>query len=916
MDRKFCGLYIEYIFEYIMNRLEKEEQIQVFSEESRLVKELIEKEIFQRCFKSLLYCMNVERLEGNLSGDNPEQRYTWFSEADYCITAMNKVFPSMKMQVYEEIEGKCKYILQVISLFKNNQQTICRCFFEKDTEEIVNIINGGDWHNDKCVLIITFVSGNKIVYKPTTGQNMEFLKGVMEFFFEPEYAEQYVSLHEKEGTWVKFVEHVEVYRKSEIEKFYYNYGKVLFISYLLGMNDMHYENLIAHGEYPIITDVETILSSYLFFYTHKFEYDAQYKAVQRLLYGVMATGMIPIFSMTEYFGGDVSCLSNKGIRIAVEKVNNEYRDDMYIYTAPEIITQFSHLPNHQIDPLFYGTHITMGFEDAGDIFQNRKTEIVNYILDNLDKIESRIILNMTKGYSKIVRIKSDPRYRHNPALFGQLLLNLKRSNQFNKSVYEHEVEELCRSNIPSFYWKMDFNYVYGCHLADKRKVLELYEFTKNTLIEILEYQTDPEMLSQQKRLINDSIVSSIALGIEYRDLKCIPTEQLCTEESKEFLRKNIDDNRIEGADGTISWIGLMVNDKEQLEYAILDWSLYSGLVGIGYMYISEYVSNADELSMKLAKQIYYTVTNACDLGTFNEYNISYFCGLTGIYAFLTKIRDYKIVNPSDVDIYIEKLKNLIRSNLAKTNRYDTLSGIHSAVIYLFGRYKTDDFAKEFIPVIAEYFLADFEISVMESNFNYASFAHGYSGIITSIMCMNRIAQNIKFRTIGEKLWEDESKLYTGEFKWKDMRSSNNMYSHFWCHGSCGLMFSRLIWKKYGFLEDGIIDMNNKKLEKFLQQYKTQICSKGFNSQNYSLCHGNFAFIDYILSYAKMFGQDEDIRQYIMQTVERGKEQGYSCIGAPGAINSIGFMVGESGIQYLLNRNNNIELPSVLAIETL
>lgn len=34
----------------------------------------------------------------------------------------------------------------------------------------------------------------------------------------------------------------------------------------------------------------------------------------------MATGMLPIFSMTDYFGGDVSCLSNKGIQLIVEKL--------------------------------------------------------------------------------------------------------------------------------------------------------------------------------------------------------------------------------------------------------------------------------------------------------------------------------------------------------------------------------------------------------------------------------------------------------------------------------------------------------------------------------------------------------------------------------------------------------------------
>ena len=100
----------------------------------------------------------------------------------------------------------------------------------------------------------------------------------------------------------------------------------------------------------------------------------------------------------------------------------------------------------------------------------------------MEKVESRIILNMTKGYSKIVRIKSDPRYRHNPELFGHLLTTLKRSNQFNPEVYEQEVTELCRSNIPSFYWKMDMNCVYGLNSGQKKKDIGSSYFYKREII--------------------------------------------------------------------------------------------------------------------------------------------------------------------------------------------------------------------------------------------------------------------------------------------------------------------------------------------------------------------------------------------------------------------------------------------------
>ncbi|TCL54999.1 type 2 lantibiotic biosynthesis protein LanM [Kineothrix alysoides] len=915
MDKDFCKIYVEYIFEYIIREIEDDEKIDFHIEKVPYLKETMEKEIFKRCFKSLLYCMNVNRVEGRLAGGTPQERYLWFVNNQYCIDSMEEMFPAMKTQLYEEMKGKCIYVLSVINLFQKNKSDICQYFFNTESEGIINIANSGDWHNDKCVLVITFTSNKKIVFKPTSGDNLNFLKGVIRYFFEAEYTSQYGCIYESEGTWVKFVEYERAADESAVSQFYFNYGKLLFVAYLLGMNDMHYENLIAHGEYPVITDVETLLSSYLFFDTHKFEYDAQYKAVQRLLYGVMATGLIPIFSMTEYFGGDVSCLSNKGIKIITEKVENEYRDDMYIYTKPEIITQYSHLPDEKADPLLYGDQIINGFGQAENIFREEKAEIINYILSNLYRIESRIILNMTKGYSQIVRIKSDPRYRHEPELFEKLLGGLKRSNQFNQSVYLYEVTELCRSNIPSFYWNIRLNYVYGYHGKTTQKILDMHEFNMKKIAGILEEQTDVQMLARQKKLVMDSISSSIALGIEYKSMEASAKKEIRFD-SNELLRKNIDDNRIEGDDGTISWIGLMVNDKEQLEYAVLDWSLYSGMVGIGYMYLAEYLNSKDELAKTIVNKIYRTIVMAYRSGTFEEYNISYFCGLSGIYAFMVQIKESRFAGYDEIEPYIMGIKELIKTNIVKTNSYDTLSGIHSAVIYFFARYETDEFAKEMIPVLKRYFMSTFKMNIMEKDFNYASFAHGYSGIITSVMCMNRIEKCEYFAELARELWRKEKQLYAGMHMWKDLRSSKEEYSHFWCHGSCGIMHARLIWRKWNFIRDGIIEMSEADLDEMLFQYSEAIKSEKLNSQNFSLCHGNFAFVDFLLSYDTLFGEIPEEKTYILRTMETAKQQGYSCIGAPGAINAIGFMVGEAGVQYMLDRCKDRKLPSILAIENI
>lgn len=913
MHKKFCGLYIEYIFEYIIETLKEKEDYHFDSEKIEYVKEIIEKEIFQRVFKSLLYCMNVERLDGNLYGNTSEERYEMFSNTRYCIETMGKNFPTMKYQIYDEMARKCVYIMEVIDELENNKNKIGR-YFGINPEEIVQVQNSGDWHDSECVLIFTFKSQDKIIYKPTRGENLQFMKGLMDYFFEPAYAEQYIGLCIREGTWVKYVKHIELTNPRKVEQFYYNYGKVLFVAYILGMNDIHYENLIACGEYPVITDVETIFSSYLFFDTHTFFYDAQYKAVKELLYGTMATGMLPIFSMTDYFGGDVSCLSNKGIKLIVEKIKNEYRDDMYICTAPEMIVEHKHLPNHKIDPLMYGKQIVQGFEEAGITFQEKKAEIKNYILNNMEKVESRIILNMTKGYSKIVRIKSDPRYRHDPELFRHLLTTLKRSNQFNPEVYEQEVTELCRSNIPSFYWKMDMNYVYGLNSGQKKKILDLPIFSKERLSEILEYQVNIQMLEKQRQLIYDAILSNIALGIEYEKMK-INMKQYGDIHAKKMLRSNIDQNCIVGSDGTISWLGLMVNDKEQLEYAMLDWSLYSGIIGIGYMYISEYDKDQDVLAKDMLQRIVCTLAKSCDLGVFKEYDISYFCGLTGIYAFLKQIKARNIIEPDSIGKYIKDIQEAIRNNIVKTSSYDTMAGIHSAVIYYFGCCKQDTFSREILSSIEDYFLNSFKIDDMKRNFNYASFAHGYSGVMTSIMCMLQYKYDVKLEKILCELWKQEKELHIEKFVWKDMRTHHIVHSHYWCHGSLGIMMARLIWKKFRFDKKFAEDISEENLEEMLSKYKEELLNKKFQSKNYSLCHGNFALVDFLISYRKILGTDERIDAYIEEIIEHGKESGYSCVGAPGAINSIGFMVGEAGIQYTENRIENSKLYSVLMLET-
>lgn len=515
--------------------------------------------------------------------------------------------------------------------------------------------------------------------------------------------------------------------------------------------------------------------------------------------------------------------------------------------------------SRNVEPMCFSNQIAEGFKEAMDIFNKIKVELINYILDNMEIVESRIILNMTKGYSKILRIKSDPRYRNNPNLFERLLITLKQNNQFNNNVYEHEVKELRRGNIPSFYWKKEINGVYG-YLNDKlERITDLQVFTTERLHQIIQYQTMNSVLVEQIQLIFDSINTNIALGIEYKNLDQ-SIKKYMTDHKSPLLLENINKTCIDGNDGTISWIGLMVNDKEQLEYAILDWSIYSGIIGVGYMYLSEYDKNKSPQIKEKINRIYYTIVKAFNAGVFDTYDISYFCGLTGIYAFLVQLKEKNIIDTYEIEYFIEKIVFLIKNNISKTSIYDTLSGIHSAVIYYYGRYKIDDNAGKIISLIRDFFEKKFEIDLMRKNFNFASFAHGYSGVLTSVMCMHKIKKTIKTKSLISELVKAEETLHVNNFLWKDMRSNEQKYSHYWCHGSLGIMYSRLIWKNLNLTDILYFESDKRKVHVVTEDEIFELYGK-LNEIENSLKECKVSFLrvhqSYLVNYKHVKGQSYD-----------------------------------------------------------
>ena len=71
-DRRFCIRFIDEVLEKIFD------EIKTYDLKTKeLVYNEFEKAIFENCFKEYIYCLNLSRVTGELTGQTPEERFIY-----------------------------------------------------------------------------------------------------------------------------------------------------------------------------------------------------------------------------------------------------------------------------------------------------------------------------------------------------------------------------------------------------------------------------------------------------------------------------------------------------------------------------------------------------------------------------------------------------------------------------------------------------------------------------------------------------------------------------------------------------------------------------------------------------------------------------------------------------------------------
>lgn len=221
------------------------------------------------CIRTLIYEMHICGQEGVLRGNESEQYQYYidhFLKDKQYLNDLFSLYPVLERRINEIIQNAIDIYKEVIERIEKDADVLMKKFNITEKGFVVNHLSTdfSDSHKKgRRVFCVEFVSGDKILYKPRSLQNEIKLQEITNYFYRicnlGSY--EYSILDKEMYGWCEIVIQRDCKSIEELSRYYQRIGIILFINYLLEGGDIHFENLIACNEYPVIIDAETFIGN-------------------------------------------------------------------------------------------------------------------------------------------------------------------------------------------------------------------------------------------------------------------------------------------------------------------------------------------------------------------------------------------------------------------------------------------------------------------------------------------------------------------------------------------------------------------------------------------------------------------------------------------------------------------------------
>lgn len=848
-----------------------------------------------------------------LIGDNENEKYLNFvneylENIEY-IKDLFEYYPALLRCILDKIVDLIKFYYNLFKRWENDWPLI-KEKLSINTNLITKFTIVGDMHKyGQATVRIYLDDGECVYYKIRDMKISETYYAIYSEIchYEGIQSGEYIILNRINYGWEREVQYKPCNCEEEIQRFYQRMGIHLLINYMFDSQDLHYQNLIANGEYPFFVDVETVCSTLEKYSPSGGAYN---NAIWKRDSTIFKNGIIPFPNgKYNYF---TAIEGKKGVETDLYKIKivNPFTSNIKIENVRAITNKGYNLP-YSDDVLHdwrdYFEFIVYGFSQAYQYVLSKKDDI----LKHFQQFEYRILLMNTFDYYNLLKLSYHPYFLTdggNRQLFLSKIFMNHENHEFEngKALFEAEIMALLRNDIPYFYAKSDMKDIFT---NEGKKVCA--NFLPIKPVDYLEERINK--MSYEDMILQRNLLEVISPGYRKKNWSQYLYRPFTINEKGSYRNKfralylMIADKLLKSAlidkqKADVEWIYATENGPH-----ITDLYMYSGIAGIIIFYAA--LNKVEKISRfrYFEKIMIDNIMAYTDSAAFTNVNTGALCGeysIVYMYLILYVIkRESKFLN------YAKKHEKKIFLHIYTDKNYDLLYGNAGAILIYINMYKVTGELKYLSrsEYVADHLLK--QAKIQEDNIfweklkNIEGLAHGDSGIALSFIRLYQFTLKNEYLQNAIKCLNYEESMYNKYYQnWIDKEhekiDSNRVA---WCHGAAGIA---LVYKEVlRFCTGATYKIFKEKYEKAIETIELNTRKHMYNL---CLCHGIFGNC-FILNYLTDNQEEfmlymKKICKYIRQTTINSE--------APG------FMNGLSGIGYILLEIDVLKgkLPNILKID--
>lgn len=902
-----------------------------------------------RVTRTMVLELHVARLQGQLEGDTPEERFTSFvrrlRQPDH-MQALLREYPVLARQLVTAVDRWVTAKLEFLGRLAADWDGIRDMFSPDGDPGVLTGVDGaGDTHRGgRCVLIAQFRSGLRIVYKPRAlaldVHFQQLLTWINRRGGHPPFRTLRILDRDTHG-WVEFIAAAPCDSIDEVHRFYLRQGGYLALLYALEATDFHHENLTAAGEHPLLLDLEALFHPRLPFAGVG---DTEQRAHEILASSVLRVGLLPqrVWSNAQSSGVDLSGLGAKAGQLTPFGVPSWEATGT---DAMRLVRQQVELPGSQnrptldggqIDPLDYADDIAAGFTTMYRFLLERRDELLadgGPLAPFLDD-EVRVVVRATQTYATLLQESFHPDVLRDALdrtrLFDRLWAPVVHL-PYLAQVIPAEQHDLRQGDIPLFATRP------GCRdlfTASNERIPDFFEQSRIELVHRRLTDLSEADLQTQLWMIRASLAilapadPGALRGIRPRrtssDVRRTLTPERVLSASR-AIADQVEELALRGESG-ISWIGLTMASDLQWALSPVDPGLYDGLAGIALFlaYLGDITGERRHRAM--AQEVVQTLRRQMERNRSLMTSIGAFNGWGGILYTLTHLASLwnEPALLDDALTILDDLPPLIEQD----ERLDVIGGAAGCLAALLAlhRHTGSPRALDLAVQCGDRLIARAQpaqgglawVVPFMGPRPLTGFSHGAAGIAWALLQLAAATDEDRFRQAALAAIAYERSVFSpAAGNWPDLRelperhgaagNGGDSYMTVWCHGAVGIGLARL--HTLPMLDDAAVR----------QEIDTSLkttCAGGFGG-NHSLCHGDLGNLELLLQAGRLLGDPRWQREAehrmaeILGSIERN---GWLC-GNRLEVESPGLMTGLAGIGYgLLRYSDPHRVPSVLLLE--